>query len=461
MKKFLIISIIIGFATNSIAQGYEISLKVKNLKDSMIYLGNHYGNGYYLVDSLNLDSQGQLIFKGDKTLPGGIYFMLYPSGKYFDFLIDRDQKFSITTDTTDFVNTVKFADSYQNESFFNYQKYLNQQNQEISRLKADQKKYITKIDTLMLIEDNVQLIYNKIYLRKEEMISKHPDSLISVILKASLPIVPPPAPMDSMGNLLDSLHDYKYVKLHFFDNINFGDERLLRTAIIQNKVLDYLNQMVVPHYDSVCREVDRVVEMASVNKEVYKYVLNMLFQYYNKSLVISDENVFVYIAEKYFLSGKTPWVLPELNQKLTDDLKKRKPNLIGVVAPDFKMMDDKGKPLSLRLTQNKYTVLYFFDVDCEICKEVSPELLNLYRIIKDRGVNVIAIYVGKDKSKWLKYIEEKRLSWINVWDPDNKTGFRENYNIAGTPVIYLLDEDQKIVAKKINIDQLMGFFNSI
>jgi peroxiredoxin len=461
MKKFVSTILISFIVFGTYAQTYQISLQVKNLTDSMIYMGHHYGNGYFIKDSANLDKNGKLVFKGEKPLPAGIYFIFFPSGNYFDFLIDKNQTFSIITDTTDFLNTVSFSKSYQNELFFSYNKYLYQQNMEINKLKAEQKKYIQNIDTIMQIEDNIQLIYNKIYLRKEEIISKHPDSLISVLLKTSLPIIPPPGPTDNQGNQLDSLHDYKYVKTHFFDNINFADERLLRTAIIQNKVLEYLTQMTAPNYDSVCNEVDRVIKLTSVNEEVYKYVLNMLFQFYNKSIVISDENIFVYIAEKYYLSGKTPWVMPELHDKLTEDLKKRKPNLIGAIAPDFKMKDDKGKIVGLRETQNKFTILYFYDVDCEVCKAVSPEMINFYRIIKDRGVNLFAIYVGNDKTKWSKYISDNHLSCINVWDPDNKTRFRENYNIAGTPVIYLLDEDQKIVAKKINVEQLMGFFNSI
>jgi peroxiredoxin len=461
MKKSILVLILCILSLASIAQSYQISLKVKNLTDSMVYMGHHFGNGYFIKDSIKLDSKGLLVFKGDKSLPGGIYFILLPQGKYFDFLIDKNQKFGIISDTTDFINSISFQGSYQNDLFFDYNRYLNQQNKEINKLKEEQKKHLTNIDTLMLIENDVQLIYNKIYLKKEEIISKQPDSLISVILKTSLPIVPPPGPADKDGNLLDSLYEYKYVKAHFFDNINFADERLLNTAIVQNKILEYLTQMVNPNYDSVCVEVDRVVAKAAANEEVYKYVLNMLFQFYNKSIVISDENIFVYIAEKYYLSGKTPWVMPELNQKLTEDLKRRKPNLIGAIAPDFKMKDDKGKLIGLRETQNKYTILYFFDVDCEVCKAVSPEMMNFYRIIKDRGVNLFGIYVGKDKAKWAKYIVDNRLTWINVWDPDNKTGFRESYNIAGTPVIYLLDENQKIIAKKINVEQLMGFFNSI
>jgi peroxiredoxin len=461
MKKILILLFTTVITTGTFAQGYEIYVKINNLRDSLIYMGHHYGNGFFINDSIKLDKNGQALFKGDKPLPGGIYFLFLPGNKYFDFFLDKHQRFSIMSDTTDFLNTVKFGNSYQNLLFFNYQKYLNQQYKEINQLKQVQKKYITNLDSLMLIEDDIQLIYNKIYLTKEEIIAKHPDSLISVILKAGMPIVAPQSPLDNDGNPIDSLYEFKYIKHHFFGNINFADTRLLRTSIIQNKILEYLTQVVTPQYDSVISAVDKVIAKASVNEEVYKFVLNSLFQFYNRSQIISDENVFVHIAENYYLAGKTPWVLPELHQKLSDDLKKRKPNLVGAIAPDFNMKDEKGKPVNLRKTQNKYTILYFYDTDCEICHEVSPELRNLYRIIRDRGVNVFGIYVGKDKTKWANYITEKNLNWINVWDPDNKSGFRENYNIAGTPVIYILDEDQKILAKRINVDQLMNYFNSL
>lgn len=461
MKRIQLLYIILLISVTASAQGYEIPVKINNLADSMVYFGYHFGNGYFINDSSQVDNSGQVVFKGTEPLQGGIYFLLLPGGKYFDFLIDKDQNFSISCDTTDFLNSVSFKNSFQNEKFYNYQKYLNTQYQTINDLKEKQKKYLTKLDTLMLIEEDIQLIYNKIYLRKEEIISEHPDSLISILIKAGLPIIPPPSPRDTSGNVIDSMFEYKYVKAHFFDNVSFKDVRFLRTAILQNKVLEYLNKMSMPQYDSIIHDVDEVIERAAANPEVYKFVLNTLFQYYNKSNIISDENIFVHIAEKYYLGGKAPWTKDDFNVKLKEDLARRKPNLIGAVAANFLMKDNKGKAVNLRDLQNRHVILYFYDVDCEICNMVSPELMNFYRIIRDRGVTVIGIYTGKEKAKWLKYIEDNNLSWINVWDPDGKSGFREAYNITGTPQLFLLDEDQKIVAKRITVEQLMGYFNSI
>ncbi|MFN8255103.1 MAG: redoxin domain-containing protein [Bacteroidales bacterium] len=443
------------------AQGYEIPVKVNNLADSMIYLGHHFGSAYFINDSARLDKNGETVFKGTTKLKSGIYFIFLPKSRYFDFLVDKHQYFSIIADTSNFIFTVKFKNSYQNTKFYAYQKYLNQVQKQINARRELQKNYLSQLDTLMMIEQDIQMFQNKIYLQNEEIIAQHPDSLISVLVKSAMPIVPPPAPKDSSGALLDSAFEYKYIKQHFFDNINFADERLLYSSVIQNKVLDYLTSMIVPHYDTICREVDYVVAKTEVNPEVHKFVLNTLFQYYLRSNIITDENVFVYIAENYFISGKASWATDELKSKLKTDVDARKLNLVGQVAPDFQMKDDKGKPLGLRTIKKSYIIIYFYDVDCEICQQVTPEMMNFYRIIKDRDIEVIGIYTGKDNVKWKKYIEEKHLIWKNVWDPDNKSGFREKYSIAGTPVIYLLDENQKILAKKITVEQLMGYFNSV
>ena len=461
MKQVLIICLSITISLSGLSQGYEIPVKINNLKDSMIYFGHHFGNGYFINDSSKLASDGQVLFKGEEALKGGIYFLLLPGGKYFDFLVDKHQKFSILCDTSDFLNTVSFKNSYQNEKFFNYRKYLENEYRTISVIKERQKAYLTKLDSLMILEDEIQLIHNKIYLKKEEIIAEHPDSIVSVLIKSGIPIIPPPAPRDTSGMLLDSTFEYKYVKTHFFDNIDFSDERLLRTSILQNKVLEYLTRMTAPQHDSIIKDVDYVIERAAANQEVYKFILNTLFRYYNKSNIISDENIFVHIAEKYFLGGKTPWTNEDFTKKLKEDLAKRKPNLIGAVAADFSMKNEKGQVVNLRDVQNRHVILYFYDVDCEVCEFVSPELMNFYRIIMDRGVDVIGIYTGEDKTSWLKYIEDNNLSWKNVWDPKNASGFRENYKIVGTPQLFLLDEDQKIVAKRITVEQLMGYFNSI
>ncbi len=188
----------------------------------------------------------------------------------------------------------------------------------------------------------------------------------------------------------------------------------------------------------------------------------MLFDMYRRSRIITDENIFVYIAENYYLNGATPWISNEFKDVLKRNIELRKPNLIGEVAPEIKIENNKGKIINLNEIQNRHVIIYFYNTDCEICKTVTPEINNFYKIIKDRGVSIIGIFTGENKEEWFKYISEKGLNnWVNVWDANNKSKYRELFNINGTPMIFLLDEDRKILAKKITIEQLMNYFNSI
>ena len=55
---------------------------------------------------------------------------------------------------------------------------------------------------------------------------------------------------------------------------------------------------------------------------------------------------------------------------------------------------------------------------------------------------------------WLNYLNEHGYDWTNVFDPNHDTNFRNLYDIFSTPVMYLLDENKEIVAKRINSETL-------
>jgi hypothetical protein len=49
------------------------------------------------------------------------------------------------------------------------------------------------------------------------------------------------------------------------------------------------------------------------------------------------------------------------------------------------------------------------------------------------------------------------LNWINVEDPGQKTAYKYLYDIYSTPVIYLLDKDKKIIAKRLGAEDIENF----
>jgi hypothetical protein len=81
---------------------------------------------------------------------------------------------------------------------------------------------------------------------------------------------------------------------------------------------------------------------------------------------------------------------------------------------------------------------------------------------KNKGIRIFAVYTHVDTQPWIQFIEEHHLSeWTHVYDPYQQTRFRDLYDIFSTPVIYVLDKNKKIIAKRIGIDNLPGFMDHL
>ncbi|HUP12538.1 MAG TPA: thioredoxin-like domain-containing protein, partial [Niastella sp.] len=83
-----------------------------------------------------------------------------------------------------------------------------------------------------------------------------------------------------------------------------------------------------------------------------------------------------------------------------------------------------------------------------------PLIKNLYDTVKSKGVEVYAVCTGKVLDEWAKYVRDHKLDWVNVIDLYNISQFRTHYNINTTPQVFVLDKDKKIIAKRLNAEQL-------
>jgi hypothetical protein len=94
-----------------------------------------------------------------------------------------------------------------------------------------------------------------------------------------------------------------------------------------------------------------------------------------------------------------------------------------------------------------------------------PELYKIYeRTLKGLGVKVLAVstlFGEEGKIKWVDFVNEHRIyDWINAWNPYSYD-FKLKYDVITTPQIYILDENKKIIAKRIGPEQVEEIINSI
>src|SRR6185312_4873147 len=98
--------------------GYTIRLHLKPYTSGKVYLGYYYGKIKALADSAQLNGNSDGIFSGSTRLPGGVYFIVSPNRAIlFELLIDSQQHFSVSADTTNLPGSIVFSGSPDNTVF--------------------------------------------------------------------------------------------------------------------------------------------------------------------------------------------------------------------------------------------------------------------------------------------------------------------------------------------------------
>lgn len=459
MRKNILITFII--LTTSVlncllSQNYNIDIHIKNLEDSTVYLGYYYGDKQYAKDTLTLDKNGKGSFQGNDTLKGGIYFILVPGNMFFEIVIDTDREFSLSTtydgDPGSLTKQLNSKGSKDMDLYLNYQKFMTHQGELAMKLREKLKDSKDEVANEK-IKDSLQLLHNKVKDMWFTIEKEHPKSLLTSILLCNKEIEIPDPPKDENGNIIDSSFQYNYYKKHFFDYIDFSDERLLRTQFYHPKIERYFEKLIIPMPDSVIKESSRLLEKASANEEVFKYTLQLLFNKYNNSNIMGMDKVFVFFAETYYLNGKAQWADSAWLEKVEKRVLDIKPNLIGTKAQEIRLLSPEDELISLQLIRAEFTILFFYEPNCGHCKKATPKMKELSDKFWEKGVEVLGVYTQFDKEEWLKFIKEQELdNWINGWDPYNQSNFRHFYDIKSTPSIYLLDKEKNIIGKRIDAE---------
>ncbi|MFM7193256.1 MAG: DUF4369 domain-containing protein, partial [Bacteroidota bacterium] len=80
------------------AAAYRIEMNISSLRDTTAYLGYYYGESTYLIDTARFNSSGKVVFDGKRPLNQGVYFLVLNKTRVFEFIVGRDQEFSLTAD---------------------------------------------------------------------------------------------------------------------------------------------------------------------------------------------------------------------------------------------------------------------------------------------------------------------------------------------------------------------------
>ena len=182
--------------------------------------------------------------------------------------------------------------------------------------------------------------------------------------------------------------------------------------------------------DSVRLGVNEMLKKGGVD-----YIMPIAEQYlYNANSPLRSEETFL-----MFLDAAPQW---ERSAMLRTDILK---NRVGTPAADFKFIDSKGNSGSLAefVKAHGTTLVYFFDSECNVCKDLIP---NAQAIADAEGMEVLAVCPEANAAQF---------DLITVLFPSDWTIARdlgaidsdELYIFPAFPSAYIIAPDLTVIAK--------------
>jgi len=454
-------------ATSVKPLGHSIEIVLKPYQNTKVYIGTNYGRNRVLADSAFLNDKSEGVFKSTTKLTPGIYFLVSP--KYsilFDFLVDENQHFKIIADTAA-LNAFQIIGSKENDIFKAYSKSINDLGMQLSSIE-------NKYKTAANAKDSAS--FKELYLTKDKevkaarssVIKNYPGSMTSFFLNV---MQRPEAPaMPIINGKLDSLYPYYYVKNHFWDNVVFNDNRLIRTPFFEDKLDEYFKNYVSREPDSIIEELQYILTVAKTGKEIYPF---LLFKFTNKYIApefMGQEKVFLHLFQNFFAKGDTALLNEASKKSITERAYSMMANQLGLAAPSLIVNTPENKKVSLYDQNATYTFLAFWDPTCSHCKVEIPRLDSFYKAAwKDLNVKIFSVNINfKELAAWKNFIQENHLEhWTHAYQTEedlNKeikaglpTTIRQQYDVFKTPTFYLLDANKKIIAKNLSLEQFNDF----
>ena len=448
--RFFALCMACGFCSAKSKETYHITLTIEGNNDTVMYMGHYYAAGNLVVDTAKRDRKGQFVFSGTKELKPGMYFFANPKGNYADFVVYHEKPFfKFKTIERNWTLNMEVEGSKENQLVYNYQRMIDNIYKEFENQRAG-------LDSATAANFYHTTIRSTIDSASRAFIKTNPNCMIAKVLMVS---IPPEVPLlDDTGRELSNNERFYYMLDHYFDNIPLDDEMIIRTpkGVFYQHIMDYLDRALKGALPSdIIPRVDAMLDRCTPDGEVFQWLLLTCAQKYLQSNVMSYDEIYVHLILKYYANAN--WAEPSSIEQEVDRATKWDRLLIGREAPELIMFDTLRHAHSLHRMPSEYKLLVFWSPTCGHCKQTVPKLYSHFEHYADSlSLSVYAVLTEPDEStikQWKNFLANNHIDnplWVNLNGGETNIDWREVYDVQTTPQVYLLDGDNKILAKKLD-----------
>ncbi len=209
------------------------------------------------------------------------------------------------------------------------------------------------------------------------------------------------------------------------------------SSVIEKKISDFILNYILDHPDNI-------VTLKIINENIHSFDFNTLKKIEKsfKDTSIKNSSSFNQIKRRLVTLEKSA---------------------IGKQFLDFTTKDLNGKKVKFSsFIGKKYVLLDFWASWCIPCRKENPNILKVYNKYKDKGFDVVAVSLNKDKDKWLKAIKEDGLPWHHISDLLGWNSYSVNtYGVSAVPHSVLISPEGKIIAKNLRGRKLKNYISNL
>ena len=440
MKKLILL---LTFLPSILIAQYSIEGTFSPAEDftyAFLYKSNATGSIY--VDRTKVGENGKFKIKLDSTNTSGIYKIVYgvpQEENNFDLIYSGKEDVILEFSLAE---GLEFKESNENKLWTSYTNSIEMINRAISSF------YTQESDDKVAYKDIFKTLSET--QNAFELASK--GTLASVFIKANTPYVP---------KAYEDLAAYsKNLKSTYLESVDFSNPLLQSSEFLTDRVMAYIFGMSAnPTEDFYKHQIDNLVKyIGQDNAEIKMALLRTVWA---NMVQIEESSVANYISDVYLLE----LAKIENDSLLVSQLNIYKNTAINAVAIDFPItlkVDRKIVKTSLHdLNMADHYLLIFWNSGCSHCLEQLPKIRETVDQIDANKLKVIAYATQGESGEWEREIL-KYPNFIHVIDSGTTGRFMGNeYGVESTPTFFILDQNKKIIAKPVTLEELKTILNGL
>lgn len=244
-----------------------------------------------------------------------------------------------------------------------------------------------------------------------------------------------------------------------FRNLDYSDDRLYKSGLFKDAVESHfwLLENSGLSLDSV------YIEMKSSIDAMFLHLLKD-----EKKLNETIDFLFDLLERHSFFQASEYLALKALNERsctinsnLASQLETYRAMKKGNTAADFPLTANLFSPKGFQVPStammssiiSKYLVVVFGASWCPKCKEELPELVKHHSVWKANGVEVLFVSLDSEKDVYYNFVKDfpfPSVCDLKKWDGE----MAKKYYVFGTPTMFLIDKDRKILLRPNSVNQL-------